>query len=112
MPIIETCGHESKRTEFSYSGSVEQGVVIEFDSGNFEIDANIIRSVIENFSGQEVLGGFSMSDAPPGGVGAFLTQQATKLTPRHASFLCAILNHENHAKCSLSGNAVIIKFNG
>lgn len=52
-----------------------------------------------------------MTDPTPGGVGEFLQQMGNGLTPRHASFLCAVLEHEGYASCSLDGNAVVIEFN-
>ena len=111
MPTIQTCGHETRRTEFSYRGGVEQGVVIEFDSGDFEINSLIINRVLDHFRGREAMGGFSVTAPTPGGVGEFLAQQVAELTPRHASFLCAILNHEGYAQCSLNGNTVVVQFN-
>ena len=111
MPRIESCGHESKRTEFSYQGNVRDGIVLEFESGNFEINSEILNAVLLRFRGQTVRGGFSMTDPTSGGVGEFLAAQDTNLTPRHASFVCAVLQNENYAQCSLDGNAVVITFN-
>lgn len=111
MPTIQTCGHESKRTTFTYHGNIQQGIVLEFNSGDFEINANVIDRVINHFYGQTVMGGFSMTDPTEGGVGEFLAQQGESLTPRHASFLCAVLQHEEYAVCTLQGNAVVVTFN-
>lgn len=111
MPTIETCGHLAKRTEFTYRGNARVGIVIEFDSGDFEIGGEVISSVIEHFRGQTVRGGFSMTAPPQGSVGEFLQHQGGGLTPRHASFLCAALQHEGLVNCTLDGNAVVVAFN-
>jgi hypothetical protein len=111
MPRIETCGHESKRTPFSYRGNVRDGIALEFESGDFEINSETFNSILLQFRGRTVFGGFSMTSPTPGGVGEFLAQQAPSLTPRHASFVCAVLQNENYAQCSLEGNAVVVTFN-
>lgn len=108
--LLTTCGSASKRKEFSYEGSVDKGVVLKFETGDFAISAQIISIVLEQFRGKTVRGGFSMTDPTPGGVGEFLQQQGNGLTPRHASFLCAILQHEGLVECSLDGNAVVVSF--
>lgn len=110
MPTIETCGPLSKRTNFTYRGSTQTGIVIEFNSGEFKIESRTISSVIEHFRGKTVLGGFSMTAPPEGSVGEFLQQQGHGLTPRHASFLCSVLQYEGLANCTLNGNAVVIEF--
>ena len=111
MPTIETCGNEAKRTVFTYRGNAQEGVILEFESGDFEIPAQTIAATMQNFRGQTVRGGFSMTTPMPGGVGEFLQRQGGGLTPRHASFLCAVLNHEGLANCTLDGNAVVVAFN-
>lgn len=111
MPTIETCGPEYVRTSFSYRGSVQQGITIEFKTGDFTINAEIIQNVLNHFRGQRVRGGFSMTDPIPGGVGEYLAGLSNSLTPRHASFLCAVLRHEVLVNCELDGNAVVVAFN-
>ncbi|MBD7978515.1 hypothetical protein [Serpens gallinarum] len=111
MPTIETCGSEAKRTEFTYRGNARDGITLEFESGDFDINSQTIAAVIDHFRGQTVRGGFSMTNPPLGGVGAFLQQQGGGLTPRHASFLCAALQHEGLVDCVLDGNAVVVTFN-
>lgn len=111
MPIIETCGAEHVRTTFSYRGSVQHGITIEFENGDFSINAEIIQNVLDHFRGQRVRGGFSMTEPTPGGVGEYLASLGNLLTPRHASFLCAVLRHEGFVDCSLDGNAVVVTFN-
>ena len=111
MPRIETCGHESMRTAFVYRGNVRDGIVLEFESGDVEVSAEVLSAVLSQFRGRTVRGGFSMTDPTSGGVGEFLAQQNSRLTSRHASFVCAVLQNENYAQCSLDGNAVVVTFN-
>ena len=111
MPTIETCGPEGVRTNFVYRGSAHHGITIEFETGDFQINAGIIQNVLGHFRGQRVRGGFSMTDPTPCGVGEYLAGLGSSLTPRHASFLCAVLRHEGLVDCELDGNAVVVVFN-
>ena len=111
MPTIETCGPENVKTRFTYRGSSQEGITIEFETGDFTIGAAIIQNVLNHFQGQRVRGGLSMTDPTPGGVGEYLAGLGNALTPRHASFLCAVLRHEGLVNCELDGNAVVVAFN-
>ncbi|MEQ1622080.1 MAG: hypothetical protein ABL919_11780 [Methylococcales bacterium] len=111
MPTIETCGSEHVRTTFTYRGSAQEGITIEFESGDFTINAEIIQNVREHFQNQRVPGGFSMDNPTPGGVGEYLAGLGNALTPRHGSFLCAVLRHEGLVSCELAGNAIMVTFN-
>ena len=111
MPTIETCGPEHVRTTFTYRGSAQHGITVEFETGDFSINAEIIQNVLDHFRGQWVRGGFSMTDPTPDGVGEYLASLGNSLTPRHASFLCAVLRHEGLIDCGLDGNAVMVAFN-
>ncbi|QXZ12099.1 hypothetical protein KVQ82_18665 [Pseudomonas sp. AO-1] len=110
MPTIMTCGHASRRTEFSYRGNARTGITLEFESGEVTISSAVINAITLNFHGQRVRGGFDMTNAPPHSVGSFLESNWPALTPRHASFLCAVLDHEGVARCHLVGNAVWVDF--
>lgn len=111
MPTIETCGSAKVRTTFSYKGTTQEGIIIQFASGDFVINAAVIQKVLNHFKGKRVPGGFSMTDPTSGGVGEYLASQGYGLTPRHASFLCAALKHEGFVNCDLKGNAVMVTFN-
>jgi hypothetical protein len=107
---IETCGAVNVRVNFNYRGDCRRGIFIEFNSGDFFISPVVIDDVLENFRGRRVMGGFSMTNPTPGGVGEYLKSLGNGLTPRHASFLCAVLRHEGLVRCSLQGNAVVVDF--
>lgn len=111
MPTIETCGPEHVKTFFTYRGSAQDGITIEFENSEVQINAQIIQDVLNNFRGQRVRGGFSMTAPTPGGIGEYLARLGNSLTPRHASFLCAVLRHEGFVDCALDGNAVVVTFN-
>ncbi len=56
-----------------------------------------------------------MPNPKPGGLGEWVAENSTqfntvKLTPRHASFIAAILRHEGYITSGLDGNAVLLHF--
>lgn len=115
MPTIFTCGSPGKRTEFTYEGDVHTGVVLKFASGDKPVSAELLRAAVNEFRGKEIMGGFSMDNPPADGFGAWVqdrskTLNKTALTPRHGSFIAAILREVGVLRCSLNGNAVILKF--
>lgn len=114
MPTIWTLGSPAKRAQFSYEGNVEEGVIINF-SGNPRVTADFFKAIINEFQGRRIPGGFSMTDPTRGGLGIWVQENSAKLngiklSPRHASFIAAILEHEGKIKSSLEGNAVILHF--
>jgi hypothetical protein len=115
MPTIQTLGLPSKRTEFTYSGSVNDGVMLHYDIGRVGISSEFFEAILNCFRGTSILGGFSMTNPTPGGFGVWVeyhSQQLNqvKLTPRHASFIAAILKHEGYITSSLKENAVMLHF--
>ena len=114
MPKIWTLGHPSKKTEFEYSGDVDNGVTLHF-SGNPPISSEFFQAILNEFRGRKILGGFNMTDPPPGGVGEWIQNNSTRLnsvslTPRHGSFIAAILVHEGFITSDLDGNTVYLNF--
>lgn len=108
MPIIFTCGGTTKRTEFAYDGDFDSGVIIKFASGNIEVSHTFLKASIDHFRGREVRGGFSMTNPTPGGFGQWIeskskTLNMTPLTPRHGSFIAAILREMGYLHCRLDG---------
>lgn len=116
MPRIKTCGGPQRATEFSYEGSVQTGFIIIFDkTRNVSLTAEFLQAIITEFRGRSIRGGFKMDDPPPDGFGKwiqdnFLLLNRQSLTPRHASFIAAILRHEGYLNCRLEGKAVILDF--
>lgn len=113
MPIIQTLGHPSRRTWLSYEGGISEGTTL-LQTGNPFISSELYRAALEHFSGKTIPGGFSMTDPTPGGFGEWAQENSSKygrsLTPRHGSFIAAILVHEGYLRSSLRGNAVILHF--
>jgi hypothetical protein len=115
MPTIFTCGGPARKTEFTYEGDFDNGVIIKFSSGSTKISHSFLKAAIDHFRGREVKGGFSMTNPTPGGFGQWIesksrTLNKTPLTPRHGSFIAAILQEMGYLHCGLDGNAVTLKF--
>lgn len=115
MPTIFTCGGPARRTQFDYEGDFDNGVTIRFASGDTRISHGLLRAATDYFRGKEVKGGFSMTKPTPGGFGQWVeshsrTLNTTPLTPRHGSFIAAILRDMGYLQCHIDGNAVILEF--
>lgn len=115
MPTIFTCGGPAKRTQFTYEGDFDNGVTIKFVSGDTRITHDLLKAAIDYFRGKEVKGGFSMNNPISGGFGQWVESNSkflntTPLTPRHGSFISAILREMGYLQSRLDGNAVILKF--
>jgi len=115
MPTIFTCGGPTRRTQFTYKGDFENGVIIQFASGETIITHGLLKAIIDYFRGREVRDGFSMTNPTPGGFGQWLETNskalnATPLTPRHGSFIAAMLREMGYLQCRLDGNAVFLQF--
>ena len=112
---LKTLGPPKKRTEFCYSGSIQSGVILH-QSGHPRIDARVFIEALKHFAGKRVGGGFKEDDPPSGGFGEWLQNESSKLnsgkklTPRHGSFVAAILCDEAGVTSSLDGNAVVLYF--
>lgn len=114
MPTIPTLGHPSRRTAFTYTGSVESGVTV-YQANRPHISAEFFRAILQQFAGQTIPGGFSMTDPTPGGLGLWVQHNSQRMNPvrlstRHASFIAAILVHEGYITSSLLGNRVLLHF--
>jgi len=96
---------------------MQEGFRITFDSAKgISVTAGFIQVIITTFRGRSIRGGFKMDDPPPDGFGKWIQDNSKhlngqSLTPRHASFIAAVLRHEGYLNCRLDGNAVILKFN-
>ena len=111
---LKTLGPPKKRTEFCYSGSIQSGVILH-QLGHPRIDARVFIEALKHFAGKRVGGGFKEDDPRSGGFGEWLQNESPelnsrKLTPRHGSFVAAILCAEAGVRSSLDGNAVVLQF--
>jgi hypothetical protein len=111
---LKTLGPPKKRREFCYSGSIQSGVVLH-QSGHPRIAPRVFIEALKHFAGKTVYGGFKEDDPPSGGFGEWLQNESPelnsrKLTPRHGSFVAAILCAEAGVRSSLDGNAVVLHF--
>jgi hypothetical protein len=114
MPTISTLGPPGKRTQFTYSGEVQTGVILHF-SGNPRVSAEFFAAILDEFRGQTIPGGFSMTNPTQGGLGEWVQNNSHRLntvslSQRHASFIAAILVNEGYITSSLRGNAVYLHF--
>lgn len=114
MPKIWTLGSANRRRQFSYSGSVSTGITLLF-SGKPFISPEFFKAILTRFNGRTIPGGFNMTDPTPGGLGQWVEENSKRLngsslTPRHASFIAAILAHEGLITSSLKRNAVYLHF--
>src|SRR5512144_2479550 len=51
MPTIQTLGHATLRTEFTYSGSVKEGVTLHFDRADKIVSAEFFKAILNCFKG-------------------------------------------------------------
>jgi hypothetical protein len=115
MPTITTLGHPSKRIEFTYTGSVKDGVTLHFERAEKHISSDFLHAILKCFKGTTVRGGFSTTNPTSDGLGIWVEYYSAqlnteKLYPRHASHIAAILVHEGYATSSLEGNAIVLNF--
>lgn len=113
MIKIQTLGHPSKRTWFTYEGSVKTGTTL-LQSGKPFISPELYKAALKMFSGESIPGGFNMTNPIPDGFGEWLQENSRSfgrsLTPRHGSFIAAVLVHEGYIKNSREGNKIILHF--
>ena len=117
MPYTKTCGAPGQAKDFAYCGSVEKGVTLIFKkSKDVNISTSFLTAIRNEFQGCRIVGGFSMTDPPPDGFGAWIQLHSTEfnsgqaLTPRHGSFIAAILRDAGWLQCQLEGRRVILNF--
>ena len=117
MKKIWTLGHPSKRKLFEYEGTVSTGVTLIYQAGKTYIDAALFKAALNAFRGREVKGGFKEDDPPRGGFGEWVQEASkdkmlsrTALTPRHGSFIAAILCKEAGVQSRLEGMGIWLKF--
>ena len=114
MPTISTLGHPSKRTKFTYEGDTQTGATLNF-TGTPRISPEFFTAILHEFDGKTIPGGFSMTMPTQGGLGEWVQNNSpnlnpVRLSPRHASFIAAIMVNEGLITSSLQGNAVYLHF--
>lgn len=114
MKRIQTLSHTGKRAWFEYTGDCRNGVVL-LHNAPVRVSGALFSAALDHFGGRTVVGGYSMTDPPPDGFGAWVAVHSKALSgralsPRHASFIAAILVNETHVRHSLRGNAVWLHF--
>lgn len=116
MPFIYTLGPPNRRKRFSYTGSVTEGVFLEY-LDRPQVSADFFNAILHRFAGETLPGGFGMYRTIQGGLGEWveinsLLMNSVKLTARHASHIAAILWNENYLHSTwMLGNGVILRFN-
>ena len=114
MPRIWTLGAPNKKTQFDYSGSVDTGATLLFNAKP-RVSPEFFKAILGHFNGKTVPGGFSMTDPTPGGFSQWVEANSKELndvslSPRHASFIAAILVCEGFITSSLKGNSAFLHF--
>ena len=115
MATTMTCGRGKKATEFHFEGSTSAGFILHFTSGDVRITPEFLTMIREQFRGKRIPGGFSMTDPSPSGFGAWVRDKsrqlnARALTPRHASFIAALLRDAGWLQCHYEGPTVWLEF--
>jgi hypothetical protein len=111
MTTIRTLG---RNKPFSYSGTIESGVVIHHDTLKIPVDELVFTEALRHFAGQTVKGGFNLTKTPLGGFGNWLVTESRRLNQRpleakNASHVAAILRHEAGVE-SFNRNGVWLVF--
>jgi hypothetical protein len=108
---LRTLGRGNQAREFCYSGSVVEGVEVTMGHGTrMSFQSELFKKLIAHFAGKEIPGGFNMTDPTSGGIGEWVAQHYRSLTPRHASFVAAVLVAEGYCSHFYQGNGVVLKF--
>lgn len=109
-----TLGPPSRRTQFLYAGSIATQVTL-IQAGMPTIDSAFFQAALETFRGRIVKGGFNVAFPTKGGFGEWVQSESKRLTgkaltPRHGSFIAAILCSEGNVRSYLKGMAVWLEF--
>lgn len=111
---IYTLGPGKKKKTFQYDWS-PGGAVLLRQEGKPRIDRSFLQDALYHFSGQTVDGGFSQDAAPLEGFGKWVEMasknaNSRKLSPRHGSFMAAILCKEFGVRSTHQGHKVVLTF--
>ena len=95
--VMKTLPTWRKRSEFTYSGSVQDGTRIYYGSKPWEayVSAEKYQELLRHFKEKGVPCGASRDEPPSGSLGEWLQQNVTKTAI--ASYVGSILIHEGYA---------------
>jgi hypothetical protein len=112
MPIVHTLAY--KGYIFTYTGSVKAGITL-LSIGKPRISFKFFKTILHNFRGETIPGGFSVRNPTPEGLGYWVKHNSQKyntvtLNPRQASFIAALLIHEGYISSSFRDNSIMLRF--
>jgi hypothetical protein len=113
MKTIETLGAGKKKRPFHYDWSASGAVLLQ--QGKPRIDRCFFLVALHHFSGETVDGGFSETNPAPDGFGKWVEVASKRfnsrnLSPRHGSFMAAILCEEYGVRSALRGKSIVLTF--
>jgi len=100
---------------FSYKGNLQDGIQLIFSSYKMSIPSELITSMIEQYKGKSVIGGFNMKNPPSEGLGHFVRDYGQRqldkfISPRYASHISAILRDEGIVDITKDGRRIVVNF--
>jgi hypothetical protein len=113
LKAIDTLGAGKKKRTFQYDWSPSGAVLLQ--RGKPRIDHCFFLVALYHFSGQTVEGGFSETNPALNGFGKWVEVASRRfnsrnLSPRHGSFVAAILCEEYGVNSTLRGKSVLLTF--
>ena len=115
--------HDQENRNYRLIPETERVLLFRFDShrcrstsnGKPQVSPRLFAEALRHFAGKRVYGGFKEDDPPLDGFGAWLQKESPRLnsrtlSPRHGSFVAAILCAEGKVRNELDGNAVVLHF--
>ena len=105
MPEISTL---TGRSKFTYNGSCSDGFCLEYTHRPF-VSCKVIERICDQFQGETIPGGFSMTNPVRDGLGAWLDEN-TRFSPRHGSHIAAVMVHEGLISYHKEGNQIMLEF--
>ena len=102
MPTISTLGKPEKRTMFTYSGRVNNGVVLHIP-GRPRISSKFLWKIVYRFENSTVRVGYKSTEPEGKGLAEWVRVNSPRLnldplTHEHAEYIAAILDAEGYAE--------------
>lgn len=100
---------------FSYKGNSQSGIQLIFSSYKMNIPGEVVSSMIEQYKGKSIIGGFDMKNPPSEGLGYFVRDYGKKqldkfISPRYASHISAILRDEGLVEITKESRRIVVNF--